>query len=318
MIKRIIPLIFVLSLLGLTACASRAAPTMAPAAEAPREALGVQPGGMAADSFAGNVQGQVVPSAPQAQPERLVIKNASLSLVVDDPVKSLDNISNLADEMDGFVVTANMSEMVLDSGAKAPQGNITIRIPAERLNEALKRIKAESKQAPLSESLNSQDVTSEYTDLASRLRNLEAAEAQLTEIMGSATKTEDVLSVYNQLVQVREQIEVIKGQMKYYEQSAAMSAISVDLVANAAVQPLTIGGWQPVGTARNAVQALINTLKTLGSLVIWLILYVLPVVLVLFLIFFLPLRWIWRAWRRNRPPKAIKQGVPPAPPAEEG
>jgi len=316
MIKKIIPLMFILSLLGLAACASRAAPTLAPAAEAPREALGVAPS-VASDSFAGNTPGQGISGAPQAQPDRLVIKNASLSLVVDDPVKSLDNISNLADEMGGFVVTANMSETVLDSGAKAPQGNITIRIPAERLNEALKRIKADSKQAPLSENINSQDVTSEYTDLGSRLRNLEATETQLTEIMGSATKTEDVLSVYNQLVQVREQIEVIKGQMKYYEESAAMSAISVNLVANAAVQPLTIGGWQPVGTARNAVQALINTLKTLGSLVIWILLYILPVVLVLFVIFVLPLRWAWRAWRRSHP-KAIKQSKQPAPPAQEG
>jgi hypothetical protein len=273
----------------------------------------MESGGFAADSFTANVQG-----APQAQPDRLVIKNASLSLVVDDPVKSLDNISNLADEMGGFVVTANMSEMLLDSGAKAPQGNITIRIPAERLNEALKRIKAESKQAPQTENINSQDVTKEYTDLGSQLRNLEAAEAQLTEIMGSATRTEDVLNVYNQLVQVRGQIEVIKGQMKYYEESAAMSAISVDLVANAAVQPLTIGGWQPVGTARDAVQALINTLKSVGSLVIWLILYVLPVVLVLFVIFVLPLRWAWRRWRQNRPAKAIKPANPPAPPAKEG
>jgi hypothetical protein len=110
----------------------------------------------------------------------------------------------------------------------------------------------------------------------------QAAEDQLTEIMGSANRTEDVLAVYNQLVQVREQIEVIKGQMQYYEQSAAMSAISVDLLANAAVQPLTVGGWQPEGTAREAVQALINTLKTLGSLVIWIVIWLVPVLLVLF------------------------------------
>ena len=320
MVKRIVALIFITSLLGLVACAPSAryeAGAPPSAVEAPREAIGVAPS-VASDSFAGNVQGQAISGAPQAQPERLVIKNASLSLVVDDPVKSLDNISNLADEMGGFVVTANMSERVLDSGAKAPQGNITIRIPADHLNEALQRIKAESKQAPQSESINSQDVTSEYTDLGSRLRNLEAAEAQLTEIMGSATKTEDVLSVYNQLVQVREQIEIIKGQMKYYEESAAMSAISVDLVANAAVQPLTIGGWQPVGTARNAVQALINTLKTLGSLVIWVLLYILPVALVLFVIFILPLRWVWRVWRRSRPPKTVKPASPSAAEGKEG
>jgi len=302
------------SLLWLSACAPQAksvAPEIAPA----------QPRGAPAAADAGGVAskaltGQAIPGVPQAQPDRLVIKNGSLSLVVDDPVKSMDNITSLADEMGGFVVSANQSETILDSGAKVPTANITIRVPAERFNEALTRIKKETKQLPLNENITSQDVTSEYTDLQSRLKNLEAAEAQLTEIMGSATKTEDVLSVYNQLVQVREQIEVIKGQIKYYEQSAAMSAISVNLVANEAVRPLTIGGWQPVGTAKDAIQALINAMKVVGNLVIWVILFVLPVLLVLFIIFGLPLRWLWRTWRRGRA-KSKQQNVPPVPPAQE-
>ena len=49
--------------------------------------------------------------------------------------------------------------------------------------------------------------------------------------MASATKTEDVMNVFNQLTQVREQIEVIKGQIKYYEESAALSAINVQIMA---------------------------------------------------------------------------------------
>ena len=79
--------------------------------------------------------------------------------------------------------------------------------------------------------------------------NLEEAEAQLQEIMDGAVRTEDVLNVHNQLVFVREQIEVIQGQIQYFEQSAAFSMISIELVADAAVQPLNIGGWQPAGVA---------------------------------------------------------------------
>jgi hypothetical protein len=79
--------------------------------------------------------------------------------------------------------------------------------------------------------------------------------------MGSANRTEDVLNVYNQLTQVREQIEVTKGQIQYYEQSAALSSISVELVPDASVQPLTIAGWEPGGVAKEALQALITGLK---------------------------------------------------------
>jgi hypothetical protein len=99
-----------------------------------------------------------------------------------------------------------------------------------------------------------------------------------------------VLSVYNQLVQVQERIEVIKGQMKYYEQSAAMSSISIYIQANEAVQPLQIGNWQPVGVAKKAIQALINTLKALADILIWIALYILPVALILFF----PIRWLWK------------------------
>ncbi len=146
----------------------------------------------------------------------------------------------------------------------------------------------------MSENVTGQDVTQEYTDLESRLRNLERAEEQLVEILEGSYETEDVLSVYNRLVDIREQIEVIKGQMQYYEQSAALSSISVNIQANEAVQPLRIGNWQPVGVAKKAIQALINTLKFLANALIWIGLYILPVALILFF----PARWIWKGLKK--------------------
>lgn len=241
--------------------------------------------------------------------ERIVIKDASLSIVVNDPPGSMETISQMAEDMGGFVVSAQVYHTRLDSGVEVPQASITVRVPAERLNEALETIRSESDRDPLNESINSQDVTRDYTDLQSRLSNLEAAETQLNEIMGSATKTEDVLSVYNNLVQVREQIEVIKGQIQYYEQSAALSAISVELVPNEAVQPLKVGDWEITGTAKNAVQALINTLQFLVKAVIWIVLLVVPVLAVIFIIFVLPLSSIWRRWRQRR---ALKKDVIPS------
>lgn len=238
--------------------------------------------------------------------ERLVIKNASLTLVVEDPSVSMNAIGQMAEEMGGFIVNADVYKQELESGLQVPRASIQIRIPAERLNEALDRIKSESSQDPQSESINSQDVTSEYVDLQSRLKNLEAAEAQLTEIMGSANKTEDVLAVYNELVEVRGEIEVIKGQIKYYEQSAAFSAVQVELLADEAVQPLSIGAWQPQGVAKEAVQALINTFKFLANMLIWIIIFLLPVLLVLYVVFFLPLSFLWRAWRKRRAAKKVK------------
>lgn len=238
--------------------------------------------------------------------ERLVIKNADLTLVVADPSQSMSTIAKMAEDMGGFVVSANMYQEELESGLRVPHAQITIRVPAERLNEALDQIKKESEQEPLSETINSQDVTSEYTDLQSRLRNLELAEKQLAEIMEKAEKTEDVLAVYNQLVQVREQIEVIKGQIKYYEQSAALSSISVNLIADEAIQPLTIGRWQPQGVAKDALQALINGFKFIINALIWIVIFILPMALVAYAVFLLPVTFLWRTWRRRRAQKKVQ------------
>ncbi len=241
---------------------------------------------------------QISNTVPEAK--RLVIKNGDMTIVVADPSQSMNEIAQMAEAMGGFVVTANLFQSHSESGVEIPQASITIRVPAEQFDEALSNIRNLSDRIPINENINSQDVTREYTDLQARLRNLEATEAQLVEIMDDARQTEDVLSVYNELVRIREQIEVIKGQIQYYEQSAALSSISVELLANEAVQPLTIGSWQPGGVAKVAIQTLINTLKFLVNAAIWILLYVLPVLLVIFIMFILPIYLLWRVWRRRR------------------
>jgi hypothetical protein len=230
--------------------------------------------------------------------QRIVIMNANLSISVADPAETMKAIAQMAEEMGGFVVSSELFQTRNQSGQQFPQARITVRVPASRLNEAMETIMADASEV-LSENSTGQDVTREYTDLQSRLRNFEDAEAQLREIMGSATKTEDVLNVFNQLTYIREQIEVVKGQIQYYEQAAALSAISVNISADAALQPLTIGGWQPVGVARDALQSLINSLQWLATAIIWIVIGLLPVLLIIFVPLYLIFRSI-RRWRRNR------------------
>jgi hypothetical protein len=311
LIRWIIPLL--IGILILSGCAGAAAPSEAPAYDQSIEAPPAAPAPVAREAE-GGVSQSISNPAPQSV-ERIVIKNGSMTIVVTDPPQSMDAIRQMAEEMGGFVVTANLYKEQLSSGIEVPRASITIRVPAERMDEAMRLIRELSGQDPLNENINSQDVTSDYVDLQSRLKNLEAAEAELTRIMEEAQKTEDVLAVYNQLVSIREQIEVIKGQIKYYDESAALSAISVELIADKAVQPIEIGGWQPQGVLKNAVEALIRSLQFLVNAIIWIVIYVLPVLALLFLIFVLPPLLIIRAWMKRKKRKAA-QVQPPAPPAE--
>ncbi len=213
--------------------------------------------------------------------EPLVIRNASLTLVVDDPAQSADEITSLAESMGGFVVNSNIYQTTYGSSAiPTTRASITIRVPVERLYETLDKI-IETAVEVQERNVSGQDVTREYTDLQSRLRNLESAEEQLREIMDKATKTEDVLQVFEHLRNVRGEIEVIKGQINYYEDAAQLSAISIELIPDELAQPLSIGGWRPQGTAKDAVEALINALQFLVDAGIWLVICIAPILLLL-------------------------------------
>lgn len=231
---------------------------------------------------------------------RLVIKNANLSLVVKDPVTAVHSITTLAQGLDGFVVSSSAYQASVDAaGNKIMRASMTIRVPAEKLDEALTQIKALAVTVE-TENLTGEDVTAQYTDLESHLKNLQAAETQLQKIMDSAVKTEDVLNVYNQLVGIRDQIEQVKGQMKYYSESAAMSAIVIDLIPDALSQPIEVGGWKPEGVAKEAIEALLHTLQGIANVLIWIAIYVLPLALVLGIPGYILIRLIIRRIRGKK------------------
>ncbi len=296
--KRNFIALMIIAALTMTACAAAAQP--APYTE---------PSSDASTGFAGGAYAPEAPAVPAAPiegdvslapgAERLVIKNANLSIVVDDTAVTVDRITQMAEGLGGFVVTLNTYQTTYGADyALAQHATMTIRVPSAKLNDALKQIKEMSVEVT-SESISGQDVTSEYVDLKSRLTNLEAAEKQLQSIMAEATKTEDVLAVYNQLVYTREQIEVIKGQIKYYEDAAALSAISVDITPNVATQPISIGGWHPEGTAKDALETLVRIAQNLADGLIYFGIVCLPFLLIAGVPLFFLGRWLWKRRKKS-------------------
>jgi flagellar basal body-associated protein FliL len=218
-----------------------------------------------------------------SEPLRLVIRNADLMIIVSDPASATQAIGRMAERLGGYVVNSNIWQSNFN-GQEHPEGSVTVRVPAEKLNQALDEIKGltnGSEGDVLNENISGQDVTKEYTDLNSRLTNLEDAEFQLRTIMNEAKKTEDVLNVFNQLNAYREQIEITKGQIQYYEEAAALSAISVQVRWKEVAEPVIIQKWSPGITASKALRNLVDTLQSLADALIWLALLVLPVLLVL-------------------------------------
>jgi hypothetical protein len=262
-----------------------------PAAQAPAPAL---------DSATG-AQDLYNPSQPQVQ-ERLVIENADLAIVVKDPKARMAEINQLANEFGGYVVSSNLYQSFTSFGMEVPEATIVIRVPAEKLDEALTRIK-EGAVDIQSENRSGQDVTSQYVDLQARLKAKEAAEKKLLEILDQAVRAEDVLAIYLQVQTVQTEIEQLKGQIQYLEESADLSAISVRLIAEEGTQPIEVGPWKPEGAAKEAIQDLIFFFQNFVDFLIRFALLTLPALILvaipLFLVYLVG-RAAYRRFRRSR------------------
>ncbi|MBI3161346.1 MAG: DUF4349 domain-containing protein [Chloroflexi bacterium] len=306
--KKLLSFSFILAVaLVLTACGTRAqAPSydmVSPAGGvAPMEAP-VAPESGITDQAASGGGGDTANAT-----ERIVIKNADIAIVVSDVDKRMQDIQAMAQEMGGFVVSSNLYQSYTSDYVEVPEAQVVIRVPAEKLDEALEQIKKDVVEVQ-TETRSGQDVTAEYVDLQSRLKNLEAAESQLNEILKTATETEDVINVFNQLVYYREQIELVKGQIKYYDEAAALSSISIRIIAEETVKPLVIGKWEPKGVALEAVQDLVDFYQGFTEFLIRFAIYILPVTLTL--IFFVYLLFLGgRALFRKMRGSKVKKDQP--------
>ena len=221
------------------------------------------------------------PSEPGSRPadyaatERLIIRNATLDIVVRDTEDAVEQIGALADEMGGFVIESNLHEY-----QQGKQAYLRLRIPAEDLDTALERIREQAMEVRR-ESVSGQDVTEEFVDIQSRLRHLEATEERLLTFMEEAEDTEAALEVYDRLQSIQADIEQAKGRMQYLQESAAMATIILNITPSALAQPIQIGGWNPKGTLRDAFESLIDVFQFLVDALIVIVVLVVPVLAVI-------------------------------------
>ena len=229
--------------------------------------------------------------------ERMIIRTVELAMYTEDVQASLVEIQSLAKEMGGYVSSANTWHQ-----GEYLRARLTIRIPAKDLESGLKRIRALATEVER-ESTSGEDVTEEYTDLEARLRNLEATEVELRELLATVRqrtgKAEDILAVHRELTIIRGQIEQIKGRMQFLEQMSALATIHVELTPDVLSRPLSIGRWEPKGTAANAVRTLIQLGQFVVDAAIVLVILGLPILVAIAVTIYI-LSLIIRFWRRRR------------------
>jgi hypothetical protein len=240
--------------------------------------------------------------------ERMVIQTASMEVSVADTVQAMQATSNLARQLGGYVVSTNRWTSTSYNNVSYARTSVTIRVPVEKLEqamEAIRQMSAIGKDGILSERLSGQDVTSDFVDSSSRLRNLKAAEEQLVVLMENTEDLEGTMSVFRELTDIRSQIEVLEGHIKYLQESSDLSSLSVEFVAEASLQPIEIGGWKPQGVVRESLERLVRSFQDLVDFLIRFGITCLPFLIPLGIGVYFVVRAIRKSNAKRRAKKAI-------------
>src|SRR5262249_1882372 len=125
------------------------------------------------------------------------------------------------------------------------------------------------------ESSSGQDVSSEYVDLQSRLRNLEATRDRIQSFLDQANNVDEALEVNRQLADIEAQIEQIKGRMTYLSGRAAFSTINVTITKYVEPEPTETPTpaplWSLIPGIDNAIGTQLDIVHGLLEALVWLI-----------------------------------------------
>jgi len=202
-------------------------------------------------------QSQTSSNLPAVQPK--IIKSAAVSVEVAKGTfeESMVKVTKIAESMGGYV---SNTESYSDADGKLTSGRIIIRVPGEKFNNAVDEIKKAGELKSIS--ISGQDVTQEYVDLESRLKNYEAQEKVLLDLMNKSTSVQDSIEVEKELSNVQGEMEVIKGRMNYLDNMVGFSTIDVTIAEPAVAAPVEGGGF--VNAVKRGAEGAIKVLNGLA------------------------------------------------------
>jgi len=211
-----------------------------------------------------------------------VQKNGSISFLVEKIDDSVESVKIINTKYSGQITN------IYDYG----RGNdrvvtVTVKVPVtdfESYYEEVRDIDGEVTYANISTT----DVTEEYIDITSRLKNLKSVETQLVGILEGAESITDILAVQKELNTVRGEIESYEQRKRYFDSQTDYSYISISFSIDKTGLNISEDEWKPWGEFKAALNSLVSVLKGFVNMTIWLLVFspivLIPVGIVLYIV----------------------------------
>jgi len=163
--------------------------------------------------------GSALAQQPDAQRQRLLVKTASMTVVVPLMADAIAAATRAVEQLGGYVRDSRVEK---DAPAR-----LDLRVPADKLTQALDVFAALGEER--SRSVSSADVTEEVADADAELANARALRDRLRALLARAKDVKDVLAVEQELTRLQTQIDTLEGRLERLHKDVALSAISLRL-----------------------------------------------------------------------------------------
>jgi hypothetical protein len=175
--------------------------------------------------------------APAQEPapalaNRKLIRNATVELEIVSFDNAVQKITAFANEEHGYVATTDSEKQ---ANGKL-RGQVVVKVLPENLDRFLQKIRnlGELKK----QTLSTEDVTKAYFDTDARLKNAHVMEQRLIDMLKTKTgKVSDLLQVEKELGRVREEIEKMQGELKYWDSQVQFATVTISLAEKDMEEP---------------------------------------------------------------------------------
>lgn len=166
-----------------------------------------------------------------------LITRGSLDMEVADFQKARTALDDLVKAYKGFIVEekAGRPDEMMET-------EVVIKLLPERFYQFLKSVEPLALHVD-GRTIETQDVTREYTDLEARLKAKEDVANRYKEILKTAKDVKEVLIVEGKLGTVLEEIESMKGRIRYYNEQIGLSTVKVRMYQYLPVNDVAKAGF---------------------------------------------------------------------------
>ena len=163
---------------------------------------------------------------------RKLIRNANVELEIVSFDDAVQKITAFAKEERGYVATTDSQKQ---ANGKL-RGQVVVKVLPENLDRFLQKIRGLGELK--NQTLGTEDVTKAYFDTDARLKNARVMEQRLIDMMKTKTgKVSDLLQVEKELGRVREEIEKMQGELKYWDSQVQFATVTISLVEKDMEEP---------------------------------------------------------------------------------